>query len=526
MARLNRYFILLIYIIIVLLPIIWLLLYIILNGYLCQIRLDLRQAILLRNSLSIALGSSFLALILGVPLAFFLGRVVLPWKKIFSWAYLIPLLIPPYIQAIVWIHILGENGLFNIFLKNIFHLPKGIFTPYGIGGCILVLGISYFPIVTLLVLSGLSSLDRRFEDAGRLTHPWKSVIMRITWPLLRPHLLGGFLLVFIFCISNYAVPSLLRVNTYPVEIFIQFGAFYDYGAAFAGVFPLVIVTLVLLVAHRLIMGKRSYVVIGGRSKRAELLDSGRLKGWVFSYCLLLIVITAILPLIILTVRAGSIQSFRIAFKTSGGTILFTLWLAALAATFITILSAFVGHIIVRGKGKTGYLADLGSFLPFAIPATVFGVGLILVWNRPLTQLIYTGLGILLIAYIARFTSFSIRVMVAQFRQLNPALEEAASLYPVGKWKRWQRIELPLLKRGFLIAWLVGFILCMRELGATLLVIPPGKETVSLRIYNLMHYGAEKLVSALCLIIIAASLVPILIFLYGLSKSSMLKKTSI
>jgi iron(III) transport system permease protein len=51
--------------------------------------------------------------------------------------------------------------------------------------------------------------------------------------------------------------------------------------------------------------------------------------------------------------------------------------------------------------------------------------------------------------------------------------------------------------GFFIA----FILSLGELGTTLLVIPPGRETIPIKIYNLMHYGADQLVAALCLILI-------------------------
>ncbi len=513
MSRFGGYLVFLIYGLIVLLPVFCLLVVFLVNGYFGSIGFDLRQIILLKNSLMVAFGSSIVALALGLPLAFFLGRAAIPGKTFFSWAYLIPLLIPPYIQTIVWINLLGEGGFLNSLLSC------GGLSPYGIGGCIMVLGFSYFPLITLLVLSGLTSVDRRLEEAARLTHPWKSVLSRITWPLIRPQALGGFLLVFIFAISNYAVPSLLRVNTYPVEIFIQFGAFYDYGAAFAGMIPLIVISLVLLLLHRVIMGQRSYVVIGGRARKTEILKSRRLSiiGLVFSS--LLIGIAGIIPVFSLIMRAGSPHTFLAAFRTSGGTILFTFLLAAGSSLIIALLASLMGRVIVRGRGMIKHLTNSGSFLPFAIPPTIFGVALIMTWNRPFTQFIYTSLLILVIAFIARFVAFSIRVMVAQFRQLDPNLAAAASLIPVSRWKRWIHIEFPLILPGFLVAWLVGFVLCMRELGATLLVIPPGRETLTLRIYNLMHYGAGNLVSALSVIVIVISLIPVLIVVYGMRRKA-------
>jgi iron(III) transport system permease protein len=61
--------------------------------------------------------------------------------------------------------------------------------------------------------------------------------------------------------------------------------------------------------------------------------------------------------------------------------------------------------------------------------------------------------------------------------------------------------LPALVAG----WSIAFILCMSELGATLLVIPPGMGTITLKIYTLMHYRANQMVAALSLVLIAVNL---------------------
>jgi iron(III) transport system permease protein len=69
---------------------------------------------------------------------------------------------------------------------------------------------------------------------------------------------------------------------------------------------------------------------------------------------------------------------------------------------------------------------------------------------------------------------------------------------------------PHTQSGLIAAWIISFIFCMRELGATLLIVPPGKATLSVRIYSLMHYGAGNLVAALCIILIVISLVPVVL----------------
>jgi iron(III) transport system permease protein len=56
------------------------------------------------------------------------------------------------------------------------------------------------------------------------------------------------------------------------------------------------------------------------------------------------------------------------------------------------------------------------------------------------------------------------------------------------------------------AFFIVFILAFGELGTTLLGMPPGRETIPIKIYNLMHYGAEDLVAALCIILIELLLI--------------------
>jgi iron(III) transport system permease protein len=62
-----------------------------------------------------------------------------------------------------------------------------------------------------------------------------------------------------------------------------------------------------------------------------------------------------------------------------------------------------------------------------------------------------------------------------------------------------RITLPLISTGILSGFFISFILAMGDLGVTLLVVPPGSATLPVKIFNFMHYGAEAMVAALCLI---------------------------
>jgi iron(III) transport system permease protein len=136
--------------------------------------------------------------------------------------------------------------------------------------------------------------------------------------------------------------------------------------------------------------------------------------------------------------------------------------------------------------------------PLAIPPSLIGIGLITIWNRPLVFQVY-GTGIMpVLAGLARFTPIAVIVLAAQLRSLNPLFIDAARILQTNRWQTWKQIWLPMLAPGFLASAGIVFALTLGELGATLLIAPPGQATLTIRIYNFLHYGASSVVAGLCL----------------------------
>ncbi|RLC24184.1 MAG: hypothetical protein DRH21_05910, partial [Deltaproteobacteria bacterium] len=160
------------------------------------------------------------------------------------------------------------------------------------------------------------------------------------------------------------------------------------------------------------------------------------------------------------------------------------------------LAFFISCFIERMASRAKIVVEFASLIPFAIPATVLGIGMIKVCNRQITDVIYGSSLIIVFGYVAHFIPFTSRVTSSAFNQLNPRLEEMASLITANWFKIIGKIVLPLMKPGLLAAFFIGFILSIGELGTTLLIMPPGKTTLPVKIYNLMHYGAEQMVAAL------------------------------
>jgi iron(III) transport system permease protein len=112
---------------------------------------------------------------------------------------------------------------------------------------------------------------------------------------------------------------------------------------------------------------------------------------------------------------------------------------------------------------------------------------------------YGTFAIVVSAYFARFIPFTVRILQASMKQVDPSLEEAALLAVPSRLRVLHRVVGGLTRPGWWAAFFLGFVLCFRELESTLLVLPAGMETVPVKIYNYMHYGAQDRVAALCLL---------------------------
>jgi iron(III) transport system permease protein len=141
----------------------------------------------------------------------------------------------------------------------------------------------------------------------------------------------------------------------------------------------------------------------------------------------------------------------------------------------------------------------------AIPVPLMGISLVHLWNQPWLNGIYHTPVVLVAAHAGRLLPFAVFAAASQLRYLDPLLAEAAALPPVSAWRRLWWVSAPLAAPAATVAWLVVFLFSLGELGVSLLVAPPGYATLSMRIYNLLHYGATDLVAGMSLIVLTIGL---------------------
>jgi len=443
---------------------------------------DFRQIRLMATSVGIAAATAVAAVVTGVPLAFLCHRTDMPGRRFFSAACLVPLLIPCYIQALVW------TGL---------SLPF-IYTP---AGAVFVFTLSFFPFVTLITGSGLRSMDPHLEEAAILARGRGQAIARVTLPLIMPHIMAGAIIVFVFAVINFEVPDVLRISVYPVEIFIQFSAFYDEKTATLLAAPLIFLTLALVWVQMAYMKKKPYVAVGRGGPRPVLYPLGRFSKTGAGLAGLVLAVSVAVPAGVLLQGAGGPGNYVQVWHGSRDAIFYSVFVALASALIMTGLSVAVSVYLVRAKGGLRTLLDYAVQTGLAVPSIVLGIGLIHVWNHEWTGGIYSSSWILIIAFVCAFTPFVVKVISAAVLQVHPDLEAAALLGTGSRIKTLVGVTLPLCLPGIAAGFFTGFVLSLFNLGTALLVIPPGRGTLPISIYNFMHYGAMDAVFAQSVILV-------------------------
>jgi len=471
-----------------------------------------RQRELLLNSTLLGALSALFATLVGAPLGLLLARVRLPAKQLLRITLVLPLIVPPYVFALAWILLTGPTGLLS---QTVGRDLLSSWT-YSFASAVIVLTVAYYPLAMLATEAAARRVDGHLEEGALLVTNARGVLWRITMPLIAPMVAAAALVVFVLALSEFGVPSLLRVRVYTTEVFTAFAALYDFGAATALAVPLLLVTIIVTIIIKFVIGER--FLSARRSIHPPLMMApGRGRAIASGFAVFVIAVSVVLPLIALANEAGNVQRVFSNLNGSRDAIINSLSLAAIAATLIVFLATFLGYWRARAKTHWRGVFDLVLLVIFAVPSTVLGVGLIGLWNRQgFFAEIYTSHVIIVIAYIARFVTVAALILAASVRQIPASFEEAAEVGG-GSWPRvFAKITLPNMVPALIAAWLVSFILTVGELGTTVLVSPPGESTLPVRIYTLIANTSSSEVAALALMEVGIILVP-LIFLALLTR---------
>jgi iron(III) transport system permease protein len=452
---------------------------------------------LLLNSLLLSFSVSILSVIFGTGLAFWLSGNK-PIHKCVRSIYLFPLFIPPYIHSLQWMSIAGNRQ----FLNQLFSLLPGMqdttFSTYGFFPAVLVLTLALFPIVTLLVRHGIGAIQPELLEAGWLGNTSWQVGRRIILPLVAPSIIASAGLISVLVMVEYGVPSLLQYNVYIMEVYTSFGLYFDPVRAFATALPLICLAVILLATSQLGL-KNSPLQASNLASPGNITKEWPLAARILlNLCFILWFCASSVPLVILFIRGGAPSLFFETFINNWESNRLTVVIAALVGLLTSIIAIPLATALTQRISRLWWFIFA---LPLAIPAPLVGISMISIWNTPLLDWTYGTWLMLIFTQAARFLPFALFTASTGVRNIDPVFIEASRLPNIGFVQRMAKVTLPLLTPTILATWLITFIFSLGELGASLLVVPPGQSTLPVIIYNLLHYGATDSVAAMSLIII-------------------------
>lgn len=481
--------------------------------------------IALWNSLYTSGLGALLSLLLGSLFAFCLGLMNIRGRQAWAFLFMLPMMIPPQVTALSWLQLFGPGSV----LLNSLGLAPGFGSPnplYSAEGIAFLLGIQHAPLVFLTLRTQLQSLPQEQIEAARLNGASLGrVFIDIILPLCRPALWAGAALAFVSALGNFGIPAMLGI---PISYFVLPVYIYQTLSSFgpsmlnevASLSVLMGVLAVAIVTLQGIMQRRYALPLIGMAGRAASFAAG--KGRLAVEILLAIVLGGMLVAPLLALITTSLVP-TLGVPLNGDTLTFTAWRAIFdehsatwraltnsmllsvgAAALLMALSLPLAWLLVRRPSRP--LRWLHSLIdiPYTLPGVVLAIACILLFARPLPLLnvsLSGTLTIIFFAYLARFLTVCLKPVHTSMLQLDPAMEEAASLAGADASRRLRHIVLPLLAPAAFAGALLVFLTAVNELTVSALLWSAGKETLGVVIFNLDESGDKVMASAISVLVV-------------------------
>jgi iron(III) transport system permease protein len=471
------------------------------------------------NSLVLGAWTAVLSVAIGLPLAWAVGRTDTPGKRLIHLTAIVAYITPPYLTAIAFVYLFSPNaGLINRFAREALGAPALTFNVFSMTGLVLVTVLHTFPFVYLLTASALESVDASMEESAQILGAgrWRTAAA-VTAPLVAPAVLSGALIAFVNAIALFGSQAIIglpgRVFTLPTRIYALFDHPPQYGLASALSLVFVAITVGALAVQRRYLARRSYVTLGGKGSRPQLVALGPARWGVLAFCVGVSLVAVLAPYLTLLAvslsKSWGLQFWQnltlrnyhfilLEYDVTRRAIVNSLILASAAATAAVLLGSLIGWIDLRTTVRGRKLLDYVSLIPLGLPGIVVAVALIQFWLR-LPVPIYGTLVIILLAYTGRYVPLGVRAASAALRQIDPSLEETARVTGAGWLRTFRSVTLPLARPGLFAGWLLVFVPALQELSASILLFSSGSITLSVAVYNLYETGYLEAVAALAVV---------------------------
>ena len=459
----------------------------------------------------------------GAPLAWLTARTDVPGRGLIRGLVLASFVTPPFLGAFAWVMLAGPNaGYLNRLWRAVTGVEAPLVNIFTMPGLIFVVTIYTFPYVYIMVANTLALIASDMEEAGAILGAGRLwVALTITFPMVLPALVSGFILSVLQALALFGSPAILALpagfHTITTQIWslFQFPPKVEMAAAFS--MPLLLATIVLLWLQKRLLGRRGYAAVGGKGGRRRVIPLGPWRYPALGACLVVMASAIFLPYGILAKAAFSkawaqpltwdnvtLGNFAFTFFQYSATrdaVVNTLELGLLTATvgagLVALLAYIASRRLVFGYQVVAFLA----LVPVVIPGVVLAVALFIAYTRP-PFVLYGTLWILFIAYLTKEMPVGYAQSDATFRGIPPDLEDAGRILGAGRLRVLGDITGPLARSGVIAAWCFIFIGVIRELSASIILFTPNTKVMSVVLFDLKEEGQFGAIAVLGLLMLA------------------------
>ena len=474
-------------------------------------------------------GVAAVTIVLGAGTAWTVTTFSFPGRDALAWLLPLPLAIPTYIVAYVYVDLFDPFGPVQSAVRAVFgwRSAADYWFPNvrSLGGAILLFGFVLYPYVYLATRAVLQTQGSPFTEAARMlgAPPW-ALARRITFPLARPAIVVGVALALLETINDIGASEYLGVQTLTLSIFTTWLNRGSLAGAAQMACLMLLIVAALIALERL--GRRGDFAVSAQDQRpaSRIALAGPARWIAAIVCFVPVALGFLLPAGFL-LREVAVRGLLMGFDSALARHALTTVALASTATAITLVVGFLAVAALRYTKHPITAASVNvAGIGYAVPGTVLALGLlsplVLVDEgiNVLARLFHEkGVGLVLagsaaalvIAYVIRFLAIAIGFAQAGFSRLATELDDVARLLGAEAGTLARTIHLPLVRPAIWGAALLVFVDCLRELPATLLLRPLNVETLATYIYQFATRGSFEQGSLAALIIVAVGVLPVI-----------------
>jgi thiamine transport system permease protein len=456
-----------------------------------------------------AVFSTLITLLLSLPLAFFLAKYSFKGKRILEYVLLTPFFVPAFTVAEGLIVLLGEKGIVNSLLSQIFATGKPVVKIlYSMWAVILAHVIYYVPLATLILEQGFSSVDQDLVDAARVfSGSTLRVFKTVYLNFLTPHMVAASLLVFAFSFITYSTPMLVGGKFTTLEVEIYATRFKPVSSSIA----LLQLSSTLFLSIIIIFLREKYYAPSSVERHVEEPVSklfSSFSGILLAAYVVFICVFELTPIVIPVVgpflEAGhsvpllfrELCDFKFGFGLSLSEIfLQSLSIALIVSVFSTLLSVAIVWSSKLAGGVLEKIVSILMVLPLTMSRSSLALGILLSYGFGIVKL-YGSWMLMVIGQSAVVVPLATRIIEASWSRIVKEYREAADAHGATVVFRLIRVEIPLILPAVVATLLMAFSSSLSDFTFSTFFSTLNLMTIPVAINLLIDYRRLNLALAL------------------------------